>query len=94
MLESLVFFPSAFLNERRVQLAVFRLSRVVLDKWKALNNNGCDEKNESTIFLSSGVHTKPKPKVLSQWCTPPGKSIVGSFFRSYALLFSASLFGS
>ena len=27
-----------------------------------LNNNGCDQKKEPTIFLSSGVHTKPKLK--------------------------------
>ena len=29
----------------------------------AQNNNGYDQKNEPTIFLPSGVHTKPKPKL-------------------------------
>ena len=36
------------------------------DSWicwrRALNKNGYDQKNEPTIFLPSGVHTKPKPK--------------------------------
>ena len=30
--------------------------------WRARNNNRYDRKNEPTIFLPSGVHTKPKPK--------------------------------
>ena len=32
------------------------------DITRVLNNNGYDQKNEPTMFLPSGVHTKPKPK--------------------------------
>ena len=41
--------------------------------WRALNNNGYDQKNEPTICLPSRVHTKPKPK------TNPNPKL--SFFR-------------
>ena len=30
---------------------------------RALKDNACDQKNDPTIFLSSGEHTKPKLKL-------------------------------
>ena len=41
---------------------------------RALNKNGYDQKNEPTLFLPSGVHTKSKPKI------NPNPKLLGFFW--------------